>query len=84
MTQIPTSVALTVLAGAFLLASSLDYQDQLATATEYCRSRGMDFNQADGNCQKRIRPECEPARHHKPTTTRTIPEYCYATPNQSR
>ena len=84
MAKIPPSVALTVLAGAFILASSLEYQDQLATATEYCRSRGMDFNQADGNCQKRIRPECEPPRHHKPTISRQLPEYCNATPSTSR
>lgn len=80
--RIPPTVVIAGLVGAWLLVGHLDYQDQVAAAETACQAKGpaWAYNPEAGRCQKRTLPECEPARQHKPTTTRNLPEYCNATP----
>lgn len=70
-----------IVAGLWLLASSLDHQELVARRQDACAAKGPGWT-ADPRslaCVKPIRPECEPPRHHKPTTPRQpTPENCYA------
>lgn len=76
--HIPPTVAIAGLIGAYLLVGHLDYQDQVAAAEATCQAKGpaWSYSPDTGGCIKRPLPECEPARRHTPSQTKTIPEYC--------
>lgn len=63
------AVALTIVGGLWVLASSLDYQDLVNSRRIACEAKGPGWTVEPKSmaCIKPPRPECEPARRHTPS-----------------
>lgn len=63
------AVALTIVGGLWVLASSLDHQGLVEDRRAACEARGPGWTVDASSlaCIKPPQPACEPVRHHKPS-----------------